>query len=114
MTMIPIEWKEKIRKTIERFSAPHNTTILGYWDEWLATNPVAPFYESWSEFTSLRDDQEALYTEARIYLKRVTNDLREFEVPLRTWQKVAKALAAVASIFLVIFLALSRVARASD
>ena len=114
MTMIPIEWEEKIRKAIERFSPPHNTTILGYWDEWLATNPVSPFYESWSEFASLKDDKEALYTEARVYLKRVTNDLREFEVPLRTWQKVAKALAAVASIFLVIFLALSRVARASD
>ncbi|MFW9848460.1 MAG: hypothetical protein ACFFF4_04925 [Candidatus Thorarchaeota archaeon] len=112
--MIPIEWEEKIRKSIQNFSHPYNTTILGYWDEWLATNPESPFYESWNQFASLKDDQEALYTEIRVYLKRVTNDLREFEVPLNTWQKVAKALAAVASIFLVIFLALSRVARASD
>jgi hypothetical protein len=112
--MIPTEWEEKIRHTIQRFSPPHNTTILAYWEEWLATNPQTPFYESWSQFASLKDDQEALYTEARVYLKRVTNDLRDFEIPLGTWQKVAKALAAVASIFLVIFLALSRVVRVSD
>jgi hypothetical protein len=112
--MIPTEWEEKIRQTIQKFSPPHNTTILTYWDEWLAMNPQSPFYESWSEFASLKDDQEALYTEARVYLKRVTNDLRDFEIPLGTWQKVAKALAAVASIFLVVFLALSRVVRASD
>lgn len=113
-TMIPTEWEEKIRSSIQRFPTPHNDTILGYWVEWLSSNPIAPFYESWTEFASMKDDEEALYTEERVYVKRVTNDLREYEVPLKTWQKVAKALAAVASIFLVIFLALSRVARASD
>jgi len=50
----------------------------------------------------------------RVYLKRVTNELRELEVPLTNWQKVAKALAAVASVFLVIFLALSRVMRGAE
>ncbi|MHA2425708.1 MAG: hypothetical protein ACXAEF_13035 [Candidatus Thorarchaeota archaeon] len=112
--MIPDEWEDKVRKTIHKFSPPHNNTILGYWDEWLDSNPEPPYHESWTEFASHKDDQEALYTDERVYLKRVANDLREFEVPLSTLQKVAKALAAVASIFLVIILALSRVARASD
>lgn len=112
--MIPTEWEDKIQNSIQRFPSPHNETILGYWNEWLSTGPSSPFYESWSEFASMKDDREALYTETRVYVKRVNNDLREFEVPLSTWQKVAKALAAVASIFLVVFLALSRVARASD
>jgi len=113
-TMIPSEWEEKVRGSIERFPSPHKETILSYWNEWLLTEPETPFYESWSQLASLKDNKEALYTEERVYIKRVANDLREFEVPLNTWQKVAKALAAVASIFLVVFLALSRVARASD
>ncbi len=112
--MIPTEWEDKIRNSIQRFPPPHTEIILGYWEEWLSTGPESPFFESWREFASMKDDREALYTEIRVYIKRVTNDLREFEVPLGTWQKVAKALAAVASIFLVVFLALSRVARASD
>ncbi|MDF1540250.1 MAG: hypothetical protein P1Q69_15255 [Candidatus Thorarchaeota archaeon] len=112
--MIPTEWENKIRNTIQRFPSPHNETLGDYWNEWLSTDPESPFHESWSEFASMKDDREALYTETRVYIKRVANDLREFEQPLGTWQKVAKALAAVASIFLVVFLALSRVARASD
>ncbi len=112
--MIPIEWEEQIEKVISSFPTPHNTSIKSIWDEWLALNPESPYHSSWSEFASTRDDQESLYTETRVYMKKVTNELREYEVPLTTWQRVAKAFAAVASVFLVIFLAISRVARASD
>ncbi len=112
--MIPYEWEEKIAKVIRSFPEPQRNSILNIWNEWLKGNPEEPFHEDWAEFASSRDDQDALYTETRVYLKRVSNEVRELEIPLNTWQKVAKALAAVASIFLVIFLALSRVARASD
>ena len=47
-------------------------------------------------------------------MKRVKNDLRDFESPPKGWHKVAKALAAVASIFLVLFLALARVFRVAE
>lgn len=112
--MLPIEWEEEIEKVIASFPPPHSTSIGKIWDDWLAQNPEPPYHTAWSDFASTKDDQESLYTETRIYLKKVTNELREFEIPLTTWQKVAKAFAAVASIFLVIFLAISRVARASD
>ncbi|MFW9978309.1 MAG: hypothetical protein ACFFEJ_09535 [Candidatus Thorarchaeota archaeon] len=112
--MIPTEWEEKIEKVITSFPPPHSTSIRQVWDEWLSTSPEEPYHASWSDFSSTKDDQESLYTETRVYMKKVTNELREFEVPLTNWQKVAKAFAAVASVFLVIFLAISRVARASD
>jgi hypothetical protein len=112
--MIPYEWEQKIAGVIRGFPEPQGSSILNVWHEWLASNPEKPFHEGWSEFASSRDDPDALYTETRVYFKRVSNELRELEIPLGTWQKVAKALAAVASIFLVIFLAISRVARASD
>lgn len=112
--MIPEDWASKVQESVERFPQPHKDKILAAWQEWLETNPEAPFYESWSRYSTRFDDEEALYTETRVYLKRVTNELREFEVPLTNWQKVAKALAAVASVFLVIFLALSRVMRGAE
>ncbi|MHA1480114.1 MAG: hypothetical protein ACTSQZ_01650 [Candidatus Thorarchaeota archaeon] len=112
--MMNEEWEQNIRKVITGFPQPYQNTITQYWDEWLTSNPEPPFFESWSNFASLKDDSDELFTEKRVYLKRVTNELRDREIPLSTWQKVAKALAAVASIFLVIFLALSRVARASE
>lgn len=112
--MLPSEWESSVRENIEQFPQPHKDKILAAWYEWLQTKPEAPYYESWSEYSSRFDDQEALYTETRVYLKRVTNELREFEVPLTNWQKIAKALAAVASVFLVIFLALSRVMRGAE
>lgn len=112
--MLPDDWDSQVRSSIERFPQPHKDKILGAWYEWLQTNPEPPFYESWSEYSTRYDDQEALYTETRVYLKRVTNELRDLEIPMTTWQKVAKALAAVASVFLVIFLALSRVMRAAE
>lgn len=112
--MIPPEWDEKVRSTIQQFPQSYNHEILGIWEKWLASDPEPPYHFNWLEFSSHYDDVEELYTERRIYLKRVANELRDMEVPLTMWQKVAKALAAVASVFLVIFLALSRVARASD
>jgi hypothetical protein len=112
--MIPVEWEDKITSTIQQFPSPYNKSILGVWEEWLKTDPESPFYENWTDFSSARDDEEALFTETRVYFKRVANELREREVPPTSLQKIAKALAAVASIFLVIFLAISRVARASD
>ena len=103
-----------MRKSIEQFPQPHRDKILTAWNEWVQTNPEAPYYESWSKYSTKIDNEEALYTETRVYLKRVTNELREFEVPLTNWQKIAKALAAVASVFLVIFLARSRVMRGAE
>ncbi|UCE11141.1 MAG: hypothetical protein JSW61_04170 [Candidatus Thorarchaeota archaeon] len=103
-----------MRTEIERFPSPYREDILNIWNDWLDTDPVPPYYLSWSEFSSQRDDSEALYTETRVYLKRVRNEIRNHELPMTLWQKVAKGLAAIASVFLVIFLALSRVARGSD
>jgi len=108
------DWENKIRSTIEEFPEPHREEILHLWIDWLETNPESPLYESWATFSSSADDEEALYTERRVYLKRVKNDLRDIEIPLKRWQKVAKALAAVASVFLVLFLAISRVFRATE
>ena len=108
------DWQDKIRDTIEGFPEPHREDILQLWIEWLETNPESPFYESWTVFSAKADDEHALYTERRVYLKRVKNDLRDLEIPLKGWQKAAKALAAVASVFLVLFLALSRVFRAAE
>ena len=108
------DWETKIRTTIEGFPEPHRKDILELFDEWIATNPEAPLYESWVDFSSKSDGEEALFTQRRVYLKRVKNDLRDMEIPLKGWQKVAKALAAVASVFLVIFLALSRALRVSE
>ena len=104
----------KIRNTIEGFPEPHRDEILQLWIEFMETNPEAPLYESWTTFSTSADDEEALYTQRRVYLKRVKNDLRDIEIPLKGWQKVAKGLAAVASVFLVLFLALSRVFRAAE
>ncbi|MHA1934773.1 MAG: hypothetical protein ACW97A_05790 [Candidatus Thorarchaeota archaeon] len=112
--MLPEDWESSVRGTIEKFPDQHREFILRIWFDWLETNPESPFYQSWTEYSSKEDDQEALYTDTRVYLKRVANELREKEIPPTNWQKIAKALAAVASIILVVFLALSRVARASD
>ena len=109
-----IDWENKIRNTIEGFPEAHRDKILQLWFDWLETEPQSPLYESWAEFSSKIDDDEALYTERRVYLKRVKNDLRDFESPPKGWHKVAKALAAVASVFLVLFLALTRVFRVAE
>ncbi len=109
-----IDWENKIRNTIEGFPEAHRDKILQLWFEWLETEPQSPLYESWADFSSKIDNEEALYTERRVYLKRVKNDLRDMEIPLKGWQKVAKGLAAVASVFLVLFLALTRVFRVAE
>ena len=108
------DWENKIRSTIEGFPEPHREEIMQLWITWLETNPEPPLYENWVTFSSTTDDEEALYTQRRVYLKRIKNDLRDYEIPLKGWQKVAKAIAAVASVFLVLFLALSRVFRAAE
>ncbi len=105
---------ESVKKKIEEFPEPHRSEVLDLWDEWLDTNPKSPLYVNWAEFSSRFDDQTVLFTERRVFLKRVKNELRELEVPLKAWQKVAKGLAAVASVFLIIFLAISRVFRVTD
>ncbi|MHA2133351.1 MAG: hypothetical protein ACXAEN_11500 [Candidatus Thorarchaeota archaeon] len=112
--LITDEWEDRVRTTIERFPSPYREDILDMWIDWLGTDPQPPFYLSWSEYSAEKDDSEALYTEIRVYLKRVANELRDNELPKTFWQKMAKGLAAIASMFLVIFLALSRVARGSD
>ncbi|MDH4213901.1 MAG: hypothetical protein OEV85_08265 [Candidatus Thorarchaeota archaeon] len=112
MTMDSIS--DSVRETIEAFPEPHRSEILELWQEWLETDPQYPLYLSWSEFSAKDDDQNELFTERRVYLKRVKNELRDQEVPLKLWQKVAKGLAAVASLFLIVFLAISRVFRVSD
>ncbi|TET11229.1 MAG: hypothetical protein E3J86_03485 [Candidatus Thorarchaeota archaeon] len=110
----PNEWKARIQEIIEGFPDPYKEEILELYIEWIETNPDQPLYQNWAEYSSKIDDQEALYTERRVYLKRVTNELRVMEIPLKRWQKVAKALAAVASIFLVVFLAISRAMRVTE
>ncbi len=112
--MLPDEWERKVRRAIDKYPSPIRDQVLAIWEEWLKSEPHAPFYINWNEFSSRYDDQEALYTDLRVYLKKVTNELKEFEVPPTMRQRVSKALAAIVSIILVILLALSRVARASE
>ncbi len=107
-------WENKIQATIESFPEPYRAEILQLFFEWVETNPEPPLYSNWAEFSVKIDDQTALYTEKRVYLKRVKNDLRDLEHPPKRWQKAAKVLAAVASVFLVIFLAISRVFRGAE
>jgi hypothetical protein len=107
-------WEDSILETIESFPTAHRDAILKIWYLWLDTTPEPPLYESWSEFSKQADDQEALFTERRVYLKRITNELRDMEVPLTMTQKIARALAAVASLFLVVFLAVSRAFRVAE
>jgi hypothetical protein len=111
---IPDDWESRVQNTINGFPSPHREEILEQWLEWVKTSPETPLYQSWDEYSSTIDDQEALYTERRVFLKKVRNELREMEIPLTRWQKVAKTLAAVASVFLVVFLALSRAMRVSE
>ena len=107
-------WENKIQSTIEGFPEPYKEEILQLFFEWIKTNPQSPLYSNWLDFSAKIDDQTELYTERRVYLKRVKNELRDLENPPKRWQKAAKALAAVASIFLVIFLAISRVFRGAE
>ena len=112
--MIEDDWEPKIRRTIERFPNPQREEVLTIWDNWIESIPTRPFSESWSEFSLEYDDPTALYTDTRVYIKRVRNELRDFEIPKTTWQKAAKTLAAAASIFVVIFMALSRLIGKSE
>ncbi len=111
---IPNDWESRVQEVIEGFPAPHKEEMLELYVEWVGTHPEQPLYKSWTEYSARIDDQEALYTERRIYLRKIANELREMEIPLKRWQKVAKALAAVASVFLVIFLAISRAMRVTE
>lgn len=112
--MLPDELEMKVRKVIDRYPPSIREQVLYIWEDWLKSTPRAPFYLNWDEFSSRYDDQEALYTDLRVYLKKVTNELKEYEVPPTMRQRISKALAAIVSVILVILLALSRVARASE
>lgn len=107
-------WEERIETTIRSFPPTHQDDILKLWFAWLDTNPQSPLHESWTDYTADSDDREALFTERRVYLKRVANELRETENPPSRLQRVAKALASVASLFLIVFLALSRAFRVAE
>ncbi len=111
---LPDDWESRVQEIINGFPSPHREEILEQWYEWLKTNPETPLYQSWADHSSTIDDQEALYTERRVFLKKIRNELRDMEIPMTRWQKVAKTLAAVASVFLVIFLALSRAMRVTE
>jgi hypothetical protein len=108
------ELDARIHRLIDSFPQQHRSLILDLWSKWTATSPEPPFYLSWSKFASQTDDASMLYDENRIYVRRITNEIRDMEVPKTAWQKVAKALAAVASAFFVFIMALSRAARAAD
>ena len=105
---------DSVREKIEEFPEPHRSDMLQLWEEWLKTNPQHLLYISWSAFSAKNDNQNDLFTERRVFLKRIKNELRNHEVPLTLWQKVAKGLAAAASLFLIVFLAISRVFRVTD
>ena len=111
---LPDDWENQVQEIINGFPSPHREEILEQWYEWLKTTPEMPLYQSWADHSSTIDDQEALYTERRVFLKKIRNELRDMEIPMTRWQKVAKTLAAVASVFLVIFLALSRAMRVTE
>ena len=111
---LPDDWEKQIQEIINGFPSPHREEILEQWFKWLKTEREVPMYQSWDEYSSTIDDQEALYTERRVFLKKIRNELREMEIPLTRWQRVAKTLAAVASVFLVVFLALSRAMRVTE
>jgi hypothetical protein len=107
-------WEDRIERIIQTFPKTYRDDILKLWYSWLDTSPASPLHESWSEFSQQSDDQEALFSEKRVYLKRVRNELREIENPPGNLQKIAKALASVASLILVVFLAFSRVFRVAE
>ena len=111
---LPQDWESRVRETINGLPSPHREEILEHWHGWLKTDPEPPLYQSWAEYSLKIDDQKALYTERRVHLRKIKNELREMEIPLTRWQRVAKALAAIASVFLVIFLALSRAMRVTE
>ncbi|NWF95595.1 MAG: hypothetical protein HXY34_05600 [Candidatus Thorarchaeota archaeon] len=112
--MIDSRTDDAIGGIINEFPQPYRDATMRLWELWKNTDPTPPYYLSWSEFASNHDDAGALYTEQRVYNRRITNELRSLEVPRTLRQRVAHALAAVAGIFLVVFLALSRALRAAE
>ena len=108
------EWERIIVRTIQGFPEPEREAIFDLWYDWLASFPVEPFYKSWEEFAAARDDPAALYSETRIYIKRVRNEIRDLEIPKTNRQRIVKALAAVASVFVVIFMAFTRLFSRSE
>lgn len=112
--MIDDKVEARINTVIDRFPEPHGSEIRDIWAKWTATNPEAPLHVSWSRYAAEFEEQSLLYSERRVYLRRITNELRDAETPRNNWQKIAKALAAVASAFFLFFMALTRAARAAE
>ena len=112
--MIDENWEKTIEHKIDGFPEKERNAIFAIWNDWLDSSPTTPFYQSWEEFAAERDDPMELYSETRVYVKRVRNDLRDMEIPQSNRQKIARALAAVASIFVVFFVAVSRLLSRSE
>ena len=107
-------WEKKIEHKIDGFPEKERNAILAIWYDWLDSSPTDPYYQSWEEFAAERDDPIALYSETRVYVKRVRNELRDMEIPQSNRQRIARALAAVASIFVIFFVAISRLLGRSE
>ncbi len=112
--MIDNEVEARISTVIDRFPEPHGAEIREIWSKWTSTNPEAPLHLSWSRYAADFEEQSLLYSERRVYLRRITNELRDAETPRNSWQRIAKALAAMASAFFLFFMALTRAARAAE
>lgn len=112
--MLDEKWEREIREKINLFPKGERDKILHIWNQWLDSNPVAPYYESWIEFASHYDDSTALYTDTRVYIKRVRNELKNFEIPKSNRQRVAEILAAIAGVFVLIFVTISRFFSSSE
>jgi len=112
--MMDEDWERIIEHSIEGFPMQERDAILEIWNDWLLTSPTTPFYTNWEEFASLRDDPNTLYSETRIYIKKIRNKIRDMEIPQTNRQRFARALAAVASIFVVFFMAISRLFSKSE
>lgn len=112
--MIDENWEKIIEQKIDGYPERERNAILEIWYDWLDSSPTVPYYESWEEFAAERDDPITLYSETRVYVKRVRNELRDMEIPQSNRQRIARALAAIASIFVVFFVAISRLLGRSE
>ncbi|TXT55853.1 MAG: hypothetical protein BAJATHORv1_30236 [Candidatus Thorarchaeota archaeon] len=104
----------QVLSKIEKIPSPHKENVLDIWERWLESKPQQPYFEDWFIFAQQYDNQQELFTETRVYIRMVRNALKDLETPKTIYRKVRKAIVSIASFFFVIFLAISRFARAGD
>ncbi len=108
------EWISRIEGIIEGFPEPHRDIVRGLWNKWLKQNPAPIYFENWDNFIKKNYTPEPLYDEVMIFIKRISNELKELEFPPKGWQKVTKVLASATGALVVGVMILSRILRATE